>query len=76
MKNVLIVLIVLTVVVLFLYWYAGYSSRSGFAVDENKNNVPDAWENKLGWFFKTRNFIILLLGVLIGYSLAMVLHSL
>lgn len=76
MKTVLIVLIVLTVVVLFLYWYAGYSSRSGFAVDENKNNVPDAWENKLGWFFKARNFIILLLGMLIGYSLAMVIHSL
>ena len=74
MVNALILAVLIALFVLFLYWYAGYSSRSGFAIDKNNNNVPDAWENKVGWFFKARNFIILFLGILIGYFLALTFH--
>lgn len=56
----------ITISVLFLFWYANYSTQSGFATDENKNNIPDSWE-KYALLFKLKNFIILLLGILIGY---------
>ena len=75
MKNALFLVVLIALVILFLYWYAGYSSRSGFAVNQNNNNVPDAWENKVGWFFKARNFIILFMGILIGYFTALVIHN-
>lgn len=69
MGELLITLLFITGLVLGVYWYAGYSTRSGFAIDENKNFIPDAWEQKFNWFFKSRNIIVLLLGVLIGYLL-------
>ena len=75
MKYILGILIILAAVLMFMYWYAGYSSRSGFAIDENQNNVPDSWEAKMGWFFKARNFILLFLGILIGYTLSFVLQK-
>lgn len=75
MKYILITLCLVAVVLVFIYWYAGYSSRSGFAIDENKNNVPDSWESKMGWLFKAKNFILLFLGILIGYTLSLVLQT-
>lgn len=54
------------IALLFFYWYANYSTKSGFATDENKNNIPDSWE-KYAIVFKLKNLIILLLGIFIGY---------
>ena len=34
----------LSVAFLFFFWYANYSTKSGFATDENQNNIPDSWE--------------------------------
>lgn len=51
---------------LAFYWYASYSTKSGFAVDENKNNIPDSWE-RFSILFKLKNFVILLMGMLLGY---------
>ena len=56
----------LSLVLLFFYWYANYSTKSGFATYDNKNNIPDTWE-KFTIVFKLKNFIILLLGIVIGY---------
>ena len=56
----------LSTALLFFYWYASYSTKSGFATDENENNIPDSWE-KYAIFFKLKNLIILLLGIVIGY---------
>ena len=56
----------LSLVLLFFYWYANYSTKYGFATDDNKNNIPDTWE-KFAIVFKLKNFIILLLGIVIGY---------
>ena len=56
----------LSMALLFFYWYANYSTKSGFATDENENNIPDSWE-KYAIVFKLKNLIILLLGIVIGY---------
>ena len=70
MINILLItVIVFTVLVLIFYWYSKYSAKSGFSVDENNNHIPDSWEKKFGLFFKLKNIIILILGVLIGYLL-------
>ena len=66
---ILISLVVLTFIILFLFWYAKYTSKSGFSKDENKNDIPDSWEKKFGIIFKLKNFIILILGILIGFLL-------
>ncbi len=66
---ILISLVVLTFIILFLFWYAKYTSKSGFSKDENKNDIPDSWEKKFVFFFKLKNFIILILGILIGFLL-------
>lgn len=63
---VFFVVVGIAIAVLFLFWYANYSTQSGFATDENKNNIPDSWE-KYALIFKLKNVIILLLGILIGY---------
>ena len=65
----LISLIIFTLIVLFLFWYAKYPSKSGFSIDENKNEIPDSWEKKFGILFKLKNFIILILGIIIGFLL-------
>ena len=46
--EILVVLIFLALLFGGGYWYAGYSTRSGFAKDENQNFIPDAWEEKYG----------------------------
>ncbi|MDB2702136.1 hypothetical protein N9Z01_03400 [Flavobacteriaceae bacterium] len=70
-NSFLIIVIVFTLLVLIFYWYARYASKSGFALDENKNDIPDSWEGKFNFLFKFKNIIILLLGVLIGYLLSL-----
>tara|TARA_Y100000389_G_scaffold150115_1_gene149575 strand:+ start:92 stop:328 length:237 start_codon:yes stop_codon:yes gene_type:complete len=65
----LISLVIITTIILFLFWYAKYTSKSGFSVDENKNDIPDSWEKKFGILFKLKNFIILILGITIGFLL-------
>jgi hypothetical protein len=71
--NFLIVLIFIAVLLGGVYWYAGYSTRSGFAKDENKNFIPDAWEGKYSWIFSSKGMIMLVLGIGIGFLLAKVL---
>ena len=66
---ILISLVVVTFIILFLFWYAKYTAKSGFSKDENQNDIPDSWEKKFEIFFKLKNFIILILGILIGFSL-------
>jgi phosphatidylglycerophosphate synthase len=70
-NSFLIIVIVFTLLVLIFFWYARYASKSGFALDENKNDIPDSWEGKFNILFKFKNIIILLLGVLIGYLLSL-----
>ena len=70
-NSILIIVIVFTLLVLIFFWYARYASKSGFALDENKNDIPDSWEGKFNFLFKFKNIIILLLGVLIGYLLSL-----
>lgn len=67
--TLLIALILITIIVMFIYWYSRYTAKSAFSVDENNNHIPDSWEKKFGLFFKLKNMIILILGVLIGYLL-------
>ena len=66
---ILITLVGITVIILFLFWHAKYTSNSGFSKDENQNDIPDSWEKKFGILFKLKNFIILILGILIGFLL-------
>jgi len=73
MQNILVVLVFLAALFGGVYWYAGYSTRTGFAKDENQNFIPDAWEEKFSWFFSGKGIIMLLLGTGIGFTLAMVI---
>ncbi len=66
--TILLMILIITLSILFLYWYSSYSSKPGFALDENKNQIPDSWE-KYQVFFRFKNFIILILGVAIGFLL-------
>ena len=67
--TILLLVLTITFSILFFYWYATYSTKSGFALDENKNQIPDYWE-KYSLIFKLKNFIILFLGVIIGLLLS------
>ena len=71
--EILVVLVCLAVLFGGVYWYAGYSTRSGFAKDENQNFIPDAWEEKYSWFFSGKGIIMLVLGIGIGFALAIVI---
>lgn len=66
--TILLIILIITLSILFLYCYSAYSSKSGFALDENKNQIPDSWQ-KYQVFFRFKNFIILILGVAIGFLL-------
>lgn len=59
-------LLALTALVFVLYWYANYATQTGFAKDDNHNKIPDTWE-KYAVLFKIKNFVILILGILVGY---------
>ena len=65
-NTLFFIALALSITVLFFFWYANYSTKSGFATDENQNNIPDSWE-KYAILFKLKNVIILLLGIVIGY---------
>ena len=67
--TIFLIISLITFCVLFLYWYAKYSTKSGFALDENKNEIPDTWE-KYALVFKFKNFLLLLLGIAIGFLLS------
>jgi len=43
---ILITLVGITFIILFLFWYAKYTAKSGFSKDENQNDIPDSWEKK------------------------------
>ena len=57
------------VILLFFFWFAKQSIKSGMSKDVNLNNIPDSWEKKLGLIFKVKNFLILLIGIIIGLLL-------
>lgn len=65
-KTLFYVSISISVVLLVFYWYAGYSTKSGFATDENNNNIPDSWE-KYAILFRLKNIILLIIGFMMGY---------
>jgi len=69
--SLLIIVSIFTLLILVFFWYARYASKSGFAVDENKNDIPDSWEGKFDFVFKFKNIIILSLGIVIGYLLSL-----
>jgi len=64
--------IVLGLAILFLLflWTTKKSVKTGFAKDENNNQIPDVWEKKFKFLFTFENIIILVLGIAIGYLLA------
>lgn len=66
MNILFYVALAFTILMMFIYWYANYSTKGGFAIDENKNNIPDKWE-KFKIIFKLKSFILILLGFLLGY---------
>ena len=35
------------IILLFFFWFAKQSIKSGLSKDENKNNIPDSWEKKI-----------------------------
>ena len=55
---------------LFFLWSSKKSVKTGFAKDENNNQIPDAWEKRFKFLFTFENIIILILGILIGYLFA------
>ena len=73
MENMLVVLVFLVLLFGGVYWYAGYSTRTGVAKDENQNFIPDAWEEKFSWFFSGKAIIMLVLGIAIGFTLSKVI---
>jgi len=67
--TIFLIILGITIFTLFFYWYAKYSTKSGFALDENKNEIPDNL-GEIWIFFKMKNFIILFLGIAIGFLLS------
>ena len=55
---------------LFFLWSSKKAVKTGFAKDENNNQIPDAWEKRFKFLFTFENIIILILGILIGYLFA------
>lgn len=67
MINTLFYIAVAATILLFIfYWYAEYSTKSGFAKDENENSIPDSWE-KYAIIFKLKSIIILIVGIVLGF---------
>ena len=60
----------IALLLMILFWSSKKSIKSGFAKDENNNQIPDAWEKRFKFLFSFENIIILILGVLIGYLFA------
>lgn len=67
MINTLFYIAVAATILLFIfYWYAEYSTKSGFAKDENENSIPDSWE-RYAIIFKLKSIIILIAGIVLGF---------
>ena len=47
---ILIALVVVTLIILFLFWYAKYTAKSGFSKDENQNDIPELTEDDMPVF--------------------------
>ena len=60
----------LAVLLLIFLWSSRKSIKTGFAKDENNNQIPDAWEKRFKFIFKFEKIIILILGILMGYLFA------
>ncbi len=60
----------LAVLLLIFLWSSKKSIKTGFAKDENNNQIPDAWEKRFKFIFKFEKIIILILGILMGYLFA------
>ena len=73
MNEFLVTIIFIIVLVFSVYSYATYLTKSGQAEDADGNFIPDAWEEKYSWFFSGKGFIMLLLGLAIGFTLAKVI---
>ena len=71
MINILFYIITgCALLLLFILWSAKKSIKTGFAKDENNNQIPDALEKRFKFFFTFENIIILILGIVIGVLLA------
>lgn len=66
MKYLFYTVLIITAIVSILFWYATYSTKSGFAIDQNKNQIPDKWE-KFRIIFKLKSLVYLILGFTLGY---------
>ena len=69
MNEILITIIFIICLVLVVYWYAGYSVKTGNLEDADGNFIPDAWEEKFGWFFEGKSIIMFVLGGALGYTI-------
>ena len=69
MNEFLITIVFIIVLVFSVYSYATYLTKSGKAEDAHGNFIPDAWEEKFGWFFSSKGIIMLVLGIILGYVL-------
>ena len=69
MNEFLITIVFIIVLVFSVYSYATYLTKSGKAEDADGNFIPDAWEEKFGWFFSSKGIIMLILGIVLGYVL-------
>jgi len=67
--DFLVTIIFITILVIFIYWYAGYSIKTGKLEDANKNLIPDSWEQNFMWFFSLKGLIMFVLGVALGYTI-------
>ena len=67
--DFIVTIIFITILVIFIYWYAGYSTRTGKLEDKNQNYIPDSWEENFSWFFSLKGLIMFVLGLVLGYSI-------
>ena len=66
MNYIFYSMLALTAIISIFFWYATYSTKSGFAIDQNNNQIPDKWE-KIKIIFKLKSLVYLTLGFLLGY---------
>lgn len=71
MNEFIVTIIFIIILVVGVYWYAGYLTRTGKAEDADGNFIPDSWEEKFGWFFSSKGIIMFILGGILGYILGL-----
>ena len=52
----LIIACSLALVLLFFFWFAKQSIKSGMSKDDNQNNIPDSLEKKIRHDFQNKKF--------------------